>query len=115
MKRTAAQAQYSGSDDFNFFIHDLATSFRIQLEGNLSRKAVLQIEQAWRTASSVIGDRSLVIAIGDVRNVDPEGHALFHKWHQAGARFVTKSVSAPQWVSAITGQPVTSDVEGADV
>jgi hypothetical protein len=114
MKRTPPSALYGASDDFNFFIHDLATSFRIEVEGNLSRKAVMQIEQSWHTASSVIGTRALVIAIGDVRSVDPEGHALVRKWHQAGARFVTKSPSAPQWVSAIAGQPVISDQEGAE-
>jgi hypothetical protein len=113
MKRAAAEPRYGGSDDFNFFIHDLATSFRIELEGNLSRKAVMQIEQSWRTASSVIGDRTLVIFLGNVGSVDPEGHALIHKWHQAGARFVTKSLPARQLVSAITGQPVTSEIEGA--
>ena len=73
MKRTDTRR---GSDDLNFYIHDLATSFRIELEGSLSGKAVMQVEQSWRTASSVIGNRSLVIAVGNMSNIDPAGHAL---------------------------------------
>jgi hypothetical protein len=114
MKRAATHARYGRTDDFNFFMHDLATSFRIQVQGNLSRKAVMQMEQSWRTASSVIGTREFIIEIGDVNSIDPDGHVLILKWHQAGARFVTRSLPVQQWVSAITGQPVTPDVQDAE-
>ena len=86
----------------NVYIHDLATSLRIELEGDLSGKAVLELEQSWRTASSVIGDRALVIAVGNVSNIDPAGHALLRRLHQDGARFVAKSPPAVALVTTIT-------------
>jgi hypothetical protein len=75
----------------NFYIHDLVTSFRIELEGNLSGKAVFELEQLWQTACSVIGERPLVITLGNVGDVDPGGKALLQRLHQAGARFVAKA------------------------
>jgi ABC-type transporter Mla MlaB component len=86
----------------NFYIHDLATSFRIELEGDLSGKAVLELEQSWRTAGSVIGDRALVIAVGNVSNIDLAGRALLQSLHRAGARFVAKSPPAEALVTTIT-------------
>jgi hypothetical protein len=74
----------------------------MELEGNLSGKAVLELEQSWRTACSVIGDRPLVIAVGNVGNVDPLGKALLERLHQAGARFVAKSPSAVALVTTLT-------------
>jgi hypothetical protein len=86
----------------NFYIHDLATSFRIELEGDLSGKAVLELEQSWRTAGSVIGNRPLVIALGNVSNFDPAWQALLQRLHQAGAQFVAKSPAAVALVTTIT-------------
>jgi hypothetical protein len=86
----------------NLYIHDLATSFRIELEGDLSGKAVLELEQSWRTASSVIGDRALVIVVGNVSGIHPAGRALLQRLHQAGAQFVAKSPSAEALVTTIT-------------
>jgi hypothetical protein len=108
MRRKATRC---GSDDLSLYIHDLATSFRIELEGSLSGKAVMQVEQSWRTASSVIGNRSLVIAVGNVSNIDPAGHALLRGLHEAGAQFVAKSPAADALVAAITGQQIVSLME----
>jgi hypothetical protein len=98
----------------NFYIHDLATSFRVELEGDLSGKAAVELEQLWRTACSVIGDRPLVIALGNVNNIHPAGDALLQKLHQAGARFVAKSPSAEALVTTITGQQIPSKSGSGD-
>jgi hypothetical protein len=58
MKKTTTHALYDGRDDFAIYIHDGATSFRLEIEGGLSRNAARQLEQAWGTASSTIGNRA---------------------------------------------------------
>jgi hypothetical protein len=69
MKRTTTHAACDGRDDFDIYIHDGSTSFRLEIEGSLNRKAARQLEQAWCTASSTIGNRALVVAVGDVRSI----------------------------------------------
>ena len=69
MKKTTTHAAYDGRDDFAIYIHDGATSFRLEIEGSLSRNAARQLEQAWGTPSSTIGNRALVVAVGDVRSI----------------------------------------------
>ena len=108
MKRTTTHAACDGRDDFDIYIHDGATSFRLEIEGSLSRNAARQLEQAWCTASSTIGNRALVVAVGDVCSIDPFGRALLRRLHQAGAQFVARSPLAKTLVGAIVGQPVTS-------
>jgi hypothetical protein len=108
MKRTRTHARNTGSDDFNFYIHDGATSFRLEIEGSLSGEASKTVEQAWCTASSTIGKRTLVIGVGNVRSIDPFGRALLQRLHEEGAQFVGRSPLAKTLVGAIVGQPVTS-------
>lgn len=69
------------------------------------------MEQAWRTASSTIGHRLFVIAIGNLSSIDPFGRALLRKWHEAGAQFVAKSPLAKMLIGSIIGQPVMSAME----
>ena len=95
------------------YIHDLATSFRIELEGDLTGKAVLELEQSWRTACSVIGDRPLVIAVGNVSNINLAGQTLLERLRQAGAQFVATSPSAEALVTTITGRYQRDVPQGA--
>jgi len=110
MRRTTTRSRFDGKNDLTFYIHDGATSFRFDIEGSLSGKAARQVEQAWCTASSVIGNRSLVIAVGNLHRIDAFGRALLRRWHEAGARFVAKSPLAKALVGSIIGQPVISDM-----
>jgi hypothetical protein len=109
MNRTTTHAGYDGSDDLHFYIHDGTTSFRFDIEGSLSGNSARELEQCGRTASSVIGNRSLVISVGNVNRIDPFGRALLRRLHEAGARFVAKSPLAKTLVGSITGQPVISE------
>ncbi len=95
----------------NSHMHDGTTSFCIEIQGSLSGNAVGQIEQSWDTASSVIGNRALVIVVGNLINIDTGGRALLHKWQRAGAQFVAKSPLASALISSIVGQPVVSKTE----
>jgi hypothetical protein len=112
MKRTTPQATYDRSDDLTFYIHDAATSFRFEIEGSLSGKAARQVEQSWRTAPPVIGDRSLVVALGHLSRIDTYGRALLRRWHESGAQFVVKSPLAKTILSSILGRPQISAIKG---
>ena len=112
MKRTTPQATYDRSDDLTFYIHDAATSFRFEIEGSLSGKAARQVEQSWRTAAPVIGDRSLVVALGHLSRIDTFGRALIRRWHESGAQFVVKSPLAKTILSSIRGRPQISAIKG---
>jgi hypothetical protein len=106
MKRAPTVARYGDCNAVNLYIHDGAASCRFEIEGSLSGNAATQVEQAWCTASSVIGDRSLVVAIGNLSNVDSSGRKLLRNWHEAGAIFVAKSPLTKTLIGSIVGQPV---------
>jgi hypothetical protein len=108
MKRNAARYR---PEELRFYIHDRVTSFCIEIEGDLSGKGVSQLEESWRTAASVIGNRPLVIAVGNLTSVDSAGHALLGKWRAAGAQFAAKSPSAKTWIAAVTGQAIAPVTE----
>lgn len=108
MKRKTTHAAADGSDDFDLYIHDRPTSFHLEIEGSLCGIAARQVEQAWCTASSTLGNRALVVAVGDVSSIDPFGRALLRKLRDAGAQFVAGSPLAKTLIGSIVGQPVIS-------
>jgi hypothetical protein len=75
----------------NLYIHHGSSSFRFDIEGSLSGKAAREVELSWRTASSVIGNRAIVIAVDRVSGIDAVGRGLLHERRDAGAQFVAKS------------------------
>src|SRR4029077_9298354 len=94
MKQTGHRSIPNGSDDLSYYMHDGAASFRFEIEGSLSGSAAVELEQSWQTASSVIGNRPLIIVLGHVSRIDPRGRALLFAWYQGGAQFVAKSTLA---------------------
>jgi hypothetical protein len=108
MKRATALARRGDSDEVSLYIHDEAASVRFEIEGCLSGNAARQVEQAWWTASSVIGDRSLVVSIGNLTGIDSSGRKLLRGWRDAGAYIVAKSPLAKTLLGSIVGQPVMS-------
>jgi hypothetical protein len=91
--------------DLKFRMHDEgAACFRFEIEGCLGGGGATEVDQAWRTACSVIVDRPLVVDIGRLTAIDSFGRALLRNWHSAGARFVVTSQLARTVVGSITGQ-----------
>ena len=68
--------------------------FGFEIEGSLAGYAAWQVDQAWRTASSVIGSRALIVVVGNVTSVDSIGRELLLRFHEAGAQLVAKSPKA---------------------
>jgi hypothetical protein len=90
--------------DFRYYMHDSATAFSFELAGRLSDDGARELEQTWRTAFSVIGDRSLIVDLSYVTGIDLAGQKLLRGWHDRGAQLVAKSPEARALVQSITGQ-----------
>jgi ABC-type transporter Mla MlaB component len=89
-----------------YYMHDGPTAFRFELVGNLSREAARGLDQDWRTASSAIGDRTLIVDITRVTDVDEQGRALIIRWHREGARLIARSRASLALAESILGEPL---------
>jgi hypothetical protein len=87
-----------------YYMHDGATAFRFELAGSLNREGASQLEQAWRTASSVIGDRRLIVDLTLLTAADELGRALIHRWHREGARLVASTRGSRALAESILGE-----------
>jgi hypothetical protein len=93
------------ASDFRYYMHDGTAAFSFELAGRLSDDGARELQQTWRTASSVIGDRSLIVDLSYVTCIDVAGQKLLRGWHDGGAQLVAKSPQARALVQSITGQP----------
>ena len=62
-----------GTRDFLYYMHDGSTAFSFELAGRLSDEGVRELQQTWRTGSSMIGERSLIVDLSYVTGVDAAG------------------------------------------
>jgi hypothetical protein len=91
-------------NEFRYYMHDGPHALSFELAGELSDNAARELEQAWRAASSVIGNRSLIVDLSYVTHVDPGGQTVLRRWYDNGAQFVAKLSPARLIVESITGQ-----------
>ncbi len=98
------QRKTAGSG-FRYYMHDGVTAFSFELAGSLSDGAVRELEQAWRTASSVICERALIIDLSFLSAMDLSGQRLLSGWHVEGAQFVANSEPSRALLQLITGEP----------
>jgi hypothetical protein len=92
----------------NYFMHDGPAAFRFELAGTLDDGDAVRLEKDWRTASSTIGDRTLIIDLSFVTAIDEAGRSLFRRWHASGAQFAAKSQHSRKLVEIITGRPFSA-------
>ena len=90
--------------DFRYYMHDGAAAFSFELAGRLSDEGARELLQTWQTASSMIGDRSLIVDLSFITGVDGAGQNLLRGWHDQGAQLVAKSAEARALMQSITGQ-----------
>ena len=90
-----------------YYLHDESEGFRIQLRGDLSQRAVSDLDQARRTASSVFGGRRLVVDLTAVSSIDASGNELLDQWCGLGAQVVVTTAKAKTRVQSLTGVPIT--------
>src|SRR5437899_10413673 len=72
-------------DDFSYYLHAGSHAFRFQLRGRLSLETVRDLEQAWRTASSTIGERQTVLDITDLTTIEASGQNVLSRPRERAA------------------------------
>jgi hypothetical protein len=95
------------NNDLDYYMHDGSTAFRFQLSGCLSKKGACDLEQAWRTALSVIGGKCLIVDLSYLTSIDASGQELLSRLRGAGARLVAISHQARARLQLMTDQPIT--------
>jgi hypothetical protein len=92
-----------------YYMHDGPNAFRFELAGHLNREGAYQLEQAWRTALSIIGDRKLIVDITFLTGADAQGHTLIQQWHANGARLIAHTQASRTLAESILGEPLVGD------
>ncbi len=93
-----------------YYMHDGPSAFRFELAGCLDNEGASRLEQDWRTASSVIGERALIVDLTFVTSADSDGRLLLARWHAEGARLIAKSKVARELAESVIGGPVSESV-----
>jgi len=86
-----------------YYMHDGPAAFRFELAGDLNDEGARRLEQDWRTASSVIGDRLLIVDITFVTSAEKEARILLARWHASGARIIADSHTSRSLAESILG------------
>src|SRR5258708_14432530 len=93
-------------DDFSYYLHDGSHAFRFQLRGRLSLETVRDLEHAWRTASSTIGERQVVFDISDLTTIEASGQNVLLRWRERGALLIATPDDCRTRLQLMTNQPV---------
>ena len=102
------------SQTLQYYMHDGPSAFRFELAGNLNNEAARDLDQAWRTASSMIGDRALVVDMTFVTNAEKEGRSLLARWYAEGAQLIARSKVSRKLAEAIVGKPLPDAPSSSD-
>jgi hypothetical protein len=89
-----------------YFVHYGPAALRFELAGDLNDEGAGRLEQDWRTASAVIGDRSLIVDLTFVTGAEAEGRTLLARWYAAGAQLIAQSNVSRKLAEAIVGKPL---------
>jgi hypothetical protein len=79
--------------NLEYYLHDEADALRIEIVGDLSGAGVGSVEHAWRTASSTLGGRRLVIGLMAVAEADDDGDAASESTHAANFGWTESGLS----------------------
>ncbi len=94
------------SQKLQYYMHDGPSAFRFELSGELNNEAASDLDQAWRTASSMIGERSLVVDMTFITGAEREGRSLLARWYAEGAQLIARSKVSRALAEAIIGAPL---------
>src|SRR5712671_3658751 len=89
---------------FRYCMHDGPTAFSIELAGALAAEGAKKLEQDWRSASSVIGTKDLVVDISFLTEIDPRGRQLLLLWSRNGATIVANTPESRALAESIIGR-----------
>jgi hypothetical protein len=90
----------------DYYIHDGSDAFRLEIIGDLCGPGVASLDQVWRTASSVLCGRPLLIDLVSLGSADEYGRELLMGWHRIGAQIITRSEGSRTLAETIIGVPI---------
>jgi len=90
----------------DYYIHDQSEALRLAITGDLSGPGVVSLGRAWRTGSSVLRGRVLIIDLVSVCDADEYGRNLLVAWHRIGAQIVARSHGSSAFSERIVGAPI---------
>ena len=93
-----------------YYMHDGPTTFRFEIAGDLAGDGVREIEQAWRTASSLIARKTLIIDASFVSGLDDAGQSLLLLWQKHGAHFIATTEASRALVETALGRSLPPPV-----
>jgi hypothetical protein len=93
-----------------YYMHDGPSAFRFELAGDLDAEDAARLAQDWHTASSVVGDVTLIIDLSFVTSMDEASRDLFRRWHATGAQFAASTKRSRELVESITERPFTKEL-----
>ena len=88
---------------FDYYIHDEMEALRLEIRGPLLGHGVTSLDQAWRTGSSILNGRPLLIDLVSVEETDENGRDLLLAWHRMGARIMARSTESRLLAEGILG------------
>src|SRR5258708_141275 len=91
---------------FNYYMHDGPTAFSIELSGTLTAEGAKKLEQDWKSASAVIGDKELVVDLSFVTEIDLAGRQLLLRWRRNGATVIANTPESRALVESTIGRPL---------
>jgi hypothetical protein len=92
--------------ELQYYLHDDPDAFRLELAGSFRGEAVERVYYAWRTALSILRNRTVIVDITFLRTVDEQGRALLRLWHRTGARIVARSEVSRALAEDIVGETI---------
>jgi hypothetical protein len=95
------------------YMHRGPAAFRFELAGDLNAGDAARLEQDWRGASLIIGNRLLVVDLSFVTGIDEASRSLFRRWYDRGAEFTASSKQSRELVESITERPYTRELSHA--
>lgn len=90
----------------DYYQHDGATSFRFQLAGELAGPWVTDLDHAWKTASSIMRDKQLILDLSDLTGADSKGVQLLQRMLHSGASLTSAEPPASPELLRSLGAPV---------
>ena len=97
------------------YIHDEADRLRLRVTGDLDDFATEELASCWKTASSVVGQRPLVVDLTGLYTAQASGRNLLETLHRQGVQFLTASEFQAELVAGVTGKPTYADAHDGGV
>jgi hypothetical protein len=94
----------------NYYIHDSADSFRLQLLGSLKSEDIKELESCWNTAKTTLAGRKVVVDITELQQSDEDGRKWLNSMLAEGA-----SVIEPTKPAKVNSKSQTSTVKADSV